>query len=368
VAVTSLGLVSCISHDVISSCAAERASLTRRTPLAATVPGDEGEEVPVVGAPIAGFTDGFLQSAAWLRMAPRCIEDLITYGKLPGKEDAAFWQGTTIAWLLPEIGEDARFGWPENDIPMLLDESLGKPFLAITGLPLKGPVTYFRFGAAGLHRAIAHAYTALTKIPRVLLLATESLVDGPSLSWLAGEERLKDGEHPTGMCPGEAAVALLLEEPRAARARAATSAVQILASTSVASPAPLDPVEPSADRFKQAPDWGRNLGQAIRDVLMASGTPLPFRGDFVLDLNGESWKAMIWGTAQTQLVDVVDFPSCPVRLPAVSFGDVGAASSLVGVCVAARAFARRYALGQRAVICSMSDCGEVSAVVVGAPG
>ncbi|NTX02420.1 hypothetical protein [Myxococcus sp. CA040A] len=90
-------------------------------------------------------------------------------------------------------------------------------------------------------------------------------------------------------------------------------------------------------------------------------------GDLISDLNGETWRAQAWGFVQVRLHDRLG-ERTRLLIPCTSLGDVGAASGAVGVCMATRAFARKYASGEHTVIVSSAEHGEVGAIRVTAPG
>jgi 3-oxoacyl-[acyl-carrier-protein] synthase-1 len=77
---------------------------------------------------------------------------------------------------------------------------------------------------------------------------------------------------------------------------------------------------------------------------------------------------MDWGHALVRLrKDLPAFQDVRAVYSAASFGDTGVASGALGVCMAARAFARRYAPAARALVLSSSDEGARAALSVGAP-
>jgi 3-oxoacyl-[acyl-carrier-protein] synthase-1 len=74
---------------------------------------------------------------------------------------------------------------------------------------------------------------------------------------------------------------------------------------------------------------------------------------------------MDWGHAVVRLRGQFDaFAEPVVWYPAASFGDVGAASGLAGVCVAARAWERQYAPAAGALVVAASDGGERAAIAL----
>ena len=86
----------------------------------------------------------------------------------------------------------------------------------------------------------------------------------------------------------------------------------------------------------------------------------------IADQNGEVYRANEWGHALVHLIQA--FPTTQnVRmwLPAIGFGDTGAASGGVAACQALRAFARNYHVENDAIVLSSSPWGERAAFVLG---
>jgi 3-oxoacyl-[acyl-carrier-protein] synthase-1 len=365
--ITGLGLVSCVGHDVITACAAQRAGLVRRAPVPDLVSIDEDDEeleAPVMGAPVTPLTDGFIQTGRWIQLALACLEDLQRTAGAP-EGDAAFWRDTALLWVVPPIDQE-RFGWPDEEVPGILEQSCGDLLRALTGLELKAPAdAFFPLGQTGAAAALARATELLVRreAERVAILSTDSWLDPQSAGALASQGRLRTPEVPVGLCPGEAAAAILLESREALRRREASAAAVVLGTAGRPAPRALDEEDPAASRTAMVPATGRRLAEAVREVLRGQ----PFSGDLILDLNGEEWRAHVWGHALTHLARELDLDRCRQVIPAVSWGDIGAASGPAGMCIAARAFSRGYAGGERALVCSVSDACDVSAILLGAP-
>ena len=368
--ITSLGMICCVGHNVAGACAAQRAGIVRRTPLNDYWTYDASElEIRVTGAPVKGLTDGFVQTGTWVRLALSCLEDLVRYGQLPPADDAAFWRDTGLLWVLPELSFE-RFGWPEEEIPKLLKQFCGQLLENLSRLPFQQPPScYFPAGNVGGALAAEQARQLLESgsLRRVIILAADSWLDRLSMNVLVGERRLKTGERAAGLCPGEAAACVLVESPTPAQARHAMAQSVLLGAAARPAPARLAPEDTTASRVQLAPAAATQLANAVAQVLDSAGLSQPFRGDILLDLNGENWKALVWGHAQTLLSNHVDLSRSKKIFPAISFGDIGAASGVAAVCVATRAFVRRYASTDHTLICSIADDCGTSAMLVGCP-
>ncbi|RYZ43793.1 MAG: hypothetical protein EOO71_02215 [Myxococcaceae bacterium] len=365
--ISSLGLVTAVGYDVISSAAALRAGIVRVRPIAGPAAYDDGEEAPLMGSPVWPLTEGFIQTAAWIRLAQLAVEDVIRFGQLPPPADA-FWGETGLVWALPELGEQ-RFGWPGPETAMALQRSCGDLLRRLTGLR-RGPVAdeFILGGHAATALGLQRASRLLSehRCARVLLIAVDSWLDAISLQWLSDDNRLHSAELPTGLRPGEAAACLLVEDATLAQRRNATVAAR-LAGVEVARPSTaLDPDDAPRWRMGAAPRMAVQLDATVRAAFGRLKPGATFSGDLVIDLNGESWRAHAWGHARVRLADALD--SIREVVPATSLGDVGAASGALGVCLAARSWARGYALTDHALVCSTSDSGVVGTIALGAPG
>ncbi|WP_164002338.1 hypothetical protein [Pyxidicoccus caerfyrddinensis] len=351
-------MLSSIGHDVVTACAALRAGIVRPAPVIGTdvLDLESGEMVPVMGHPVRGVTEGFLFLGLWMRMAERAIRDLLTYGQLPEPEQAGFWRTCELMVVTPTL-EPARF--PLLDEPVdsaFLKEDYAGTLLELTGLsiPLER-VHSFPAGHVGVATALEQAARIIEgdRAERCLIVAVDSYLEPDTLDWLASRHRLKHGGNPVGLMPGEAGIALLLEAPRAVEARRGhvDAWVQGIALADTGSP-----------RDARS---ARRDGIVLADTLASMSPTSPFRGDVVADLNGEEWRARELGGALARLGPGLS--DARLILPATSLGDVGAASGGVGVCLAARAFARGYARTNESIVMSLAETGRVAAIRLGHP-
>jgi len=356
-AVTGLGLVTSVGHGVVGTCTALRAGLAQPRPLAAfTVEDEPGEAIPVTGFPATPFADGFFQTGAWVRLASGAFDDLRDAAALPSRADAPFWQRTGLLALAPLIDEE-RFGWSLQAMPKALESFYLRPLVSLMDVPIQDDhARTLALGHCGLAAALQQADAMLTSraVDRVLVLAADSYVDPESLAWLARRHRLKSPQRQVGLMPGEAGAAILVERPVAARARGASSAVQVEAVA-------LGVLPEAGATLAQL---GRALAESVQRVLPAPATPPAFQGDLYLDLNGEAWKAQAWGHVQVMLAEQLDLPRCRILHIASSLGETGTASAPVSLAAAAWAFFRGHATGERALLSSLSDAGQVASVLL----
>ncbi|MFY2558735.1 hypothetical protein ACN469_13995 [Corallococcus terminator] len=360
-AVTSLGALTSVGSDVVTSCAAQRAGLSNPRPLDALMLAEAGDEPEgVIGHPIHPLTQGFFLLGLWVRIATVCVRDLIRYGKLPPGRQADFWERTGIIACAPWLGS-GRLPLSQEKGEELLVENYLRPVFELLELPVTPENLWVEeSGHCAVAQAIAQAGTLLSegRVDRVLVLGVDSYADRFSLEWLMETNALKTRSHPVGAMPGEAGACFLLESKRSVQARAAqVEALVGIPAVSLAS----DPER------RDASDVGRRLAEVLHAVSQATGGAQ--LGDLFLDLNGEEWRARAWGTALVCLSQPSKLGLVREIVPCTSFGETGAASAALGLCLAVRSRVRRYARGARSLICSMNERGDVSAFAVlsGAP-
>lgn len=360
-ALTGLGMVSSLGWGVVSSCAAIRAGLTRPRPLYDVhVPDSELlGPVPLVGHPIPELTDGFGPLGRWLQLALACVADMRETTHLPPTSDVRFWGQTGWLCVLPHL-DPARYLEVQDFGSDLMRSSWLERLGQLLGLNWpRQAVHCIHAGHAGTAAALqlAQQLLASRQAERLVLLALDSYLDETSLEWLLMHRRLKTPDHPVGLMPGEAGACLLVEHPHAAHQRGAPVLATIEA---VATD------NETGSRITGQPGTGEKLARTLEHVLPQAPSG-GFVGDLISDLNGEEWRARSWGSVQVRLRDRLG-ERTRLLLPASSLGDVGAASGAVGLCMATRAFARKYSVGGRAVIVSSAEHGEVGAIRVHAPG
>jgi 3-oxoacyl-[acyl-carrier-protein] synthase-1 len=358
--ISALGMTCCVGPSVVSAAAAVRAGLARRSPHAGFATYDEDElEAPLVVSAAWAPPGSFVHTGAWIRLADAAVRDLLGGA---GSEAGAFdFSRCSMIFLVPEIDPE-RFAWTDDD-PHKLKSSTAELLSRLCGVDFGRGIEVAALDRGGFAHALERARERIARdgAARILVVAADSWLDATSIAWLDGDSRLKSDESPTGLCPGEAGAAVLLE---AAGVEAPTGGAVVLDSAYLPNEEPVDADDLAPWRMREAPNTGRRLAEAIERVLRASGRGPAFRGDVYLDLNGEEWRAAAWGHAQTHLLSLVDFDRTRVHAPATSLGDVGAAAGVAGMCLAARSFARGYSLTGTALVAAVSERGSVGAALL----
>jgi 3-oxoacyl-[acyl-carrier-protein] synthase-1 len=106
---------------------------------------------------------------------------------------------------------------------------------------------------------------------------------------------------------------------------------------------------------------GLGLSRALARTLEVASPRAPFVGDLISDQNGENWRAGELSYARLRLTGRLG-EGLRLMLPAISLGDVGAATAGVAVCVAASALVRGYSASDRVLIAASSEGGQVGSV------
>jgi 3-oxoacyl-[acyl-carrier-protein] synthase-1 len=344
-AITGLGLVTTVGHDVVTACGALRCGMTRPWPVEYEVPADEGNANTLLTAhPLRGVTEGFQGIGRYLRMGGHALEDLLYDAGLKA-EGGRFWHGTGLyVGLTRTRNEEIDF------YDGILEESLAEELAEQTGLPIPEALRRVVFqGNAAALGALHEASLALEQgqLERAIIVGVDSLLESDTLQLLAAARRLKTNETPRGLMPGEAAGAFLVEPLAAARRRKA----RILCT--------VEAVAVGKEQVSRA-SGGRPAGVALSDVIARVVSPGAALGSIYGDLNGEDARAEEWGNTLVRLSGSHRLSTTAQRWPAASLGDTGAASGAIAVAAGAHALWRGYSGGQ-VLLWSSADTGEVAA-------
>lgn len=373
VVITGLGVQSSLG-GVTMACAASRAGITRLRELEDfPVLADDGSQENARGHPVLSVT-GFRGNARLLSLGWAALEDLLR--QQPGIRKLQP-DRTGLLLCLPSLKSRQV---PERTRTLHLqhfeDESLiippssspgGRDLCArLTQLGrLSVPEANWAdtcSGHAGLALMISFALESLRtyRLSQCLIGALDSLVEPAALEWLHGIRRLKLPDKPDGIIPGEAGVFILLERIDEAQRRGVDALATVTQATVAYEPHHLQSGRPSTAKAQ---------AQAFSQVLEMPHAPLPAEVWLLSDHNGETYRAHEWGCLLMRLGS--QFPSVRVNatwLPAISFGDTGAASMALSACMAVRAFTRGYHPAPTALLSSSSDTGLRGAVRIESRG
>jgi 3-oxoacyl-[acyl-carrier-protein] synthase-1 len=353
--VETMGMGSALGPHV-QACAAFRAGLDRMRGARDFhyFAGEENEklELRVAALPVATF--GFSGVGRLVAIACETFQDL-----RERLAPAAITRETPLFLALPdpldlgipvspelERNEERRMESLCRRVLSLTFENLGWPWPGGAWKAIPGGRTAF---ARALQAA--GAYLAGRPGGSCVVAALDSLLDPQLLEPLLQQRRLKTEDNPVGIIPGEAGVALLLR------------AADRLPAADLRSRALIRGVSLTAPPDEDMPPDGRALAACVRALLPSQELEAePF---WVSDHTGEEERALEWGNLQVLLRgEPPHWGTFDAWFPVMGFGDTGAVSGGVGLCLAARALERGYAPARSILVLSAAEDGGRSAILL----
>jgi 3-oxoacyl-[acyl-carrier-protein] synthase-1 len=368
--ITGIGMASALGPQAKAACAAARAGIMRAAPLEGIEVLDEptGELIPVAGFEAFGCT-GFVGLGRLARLGELALRDLMNNAGM--EADNMDRLGCALAlpggyyWRTAHLQELT----PLNDLPAAAEDivdveakkrnrkitsSIFQRLSKLAGVPLQPEKSLVVLGEQSAFGQALHAgcdMLASRAYTQVLVGGIGSFVNIQELEAVSALGLLKNTASPIGMMPGEAAAFLLLERRDLAQERKATIHATIGASPSLQKAA--------NHRFDDQPITGKDLAEVVSTTAQsASRTP----GLLIGNLNGDYYRSQEWGHALVRLPE--DLREARQLFPAESFGEVGAAFGGVAACMAIRAFLRKYALTDTALVWASGDDGGKSAFLL----
>ncbi len=188
----------------------------------------------------------------------------------------------------------------------------------------------------------------------VLIGGVDSYLEAETLEWLESTEQLKSERHRWGFVPGEAASSCLLSSARRSnRTGRPPPLAQVLAVATREEP----------NRIKtDTVCVGEGLARALGSVLQEYG-PETRIDQIIGDLNSERYRSAEYGFASIRVRDSLG-NAARIKAPADCWGDVGAASGPLFLCMAVASARRGYAPGPLALVWASSECGKRSAALL----
>jgi len=370
--VTGWGMASSLGLDVVTSCAAARASIRRASEIADLVlPSEEdGKDVLPIGHPAALLTHGFEGYARLVRLLQAGLRDLVVQAWPNEKEPLP---GTTLYLSLPHPQRVySRLDLITNQERRRVIESEGKaddrpPIAATAASLISRAATLLRWksvprlafvttaGRTGVTEALKAAMRDLATAPegsRAIVGGVDSLLDSRTLEWLNETGQLKHANNPVGVEPGEAAGFLVVE--RADGVDRSTKKLRARLSAAV-----------HVDADSASSTSGDCLSAAILAAHEAAGGAMPRW--LLSDHDGTPGSALEMGGMSVRLTEKWQGVRPHFIYPTLAFGDVGAAMGAVASCLAIAAWDRGWAPEPSAIITSGNGQGCRAAHVLLAP-
>jgi len=384
VCITGVGMVSSLGFDVANSCAAARAGIARSSELKVlNFIGDGlwGEE-PVMGHAVSAISNGFVGLGKVLQLGRCALKNILRSREISSSE----WCRTGIYInLSDQFFEDAYSISEREAIEELVmayaadeDSELGEDDMESCPLPstiwreqcrgliprlMKSleisvpPVNqqvYFG-GHTGIINAIqdARENMRLDKIERCVIGGIDCCIEPRFLFAAAANGVLRTSLNPLGFVPGEAAGFFLLEKLEQAQSRRVDIAC-FLGNDAI-----------GREKFNRLSDnflKGIALYQTIESTLSTLANPAQELGLIIGDLNGDEYRAQDWGYALVRLHNKYKIGELPLWLPAVAFGETGAATGALAICMGIRALERKYAPESAILVWLSSDSGSKATI------
>ncbi|MFP2924794.1 TIGR02270 family protein [Pyxidicoccus sp. 3LG] len=360
--VTGLGMVSAIGDGVVTSCAASRAGLVRISPLEDVQVWDSADQQlePSRGHRIPWVTEGFSGLGRLAALATQALVELRGEFRFDQKARYALYLSAPSDFYRLRLEEMDELPHRHAQRRAEYQWRLLSTVLAAASLPISPRVQPLVFGELGLLQSLQDATRQLDAglVDACIIGGVDSLVEPQVVDALDALGLLKTPDNPVGLLPGEAAAFLLIERGEGALRRGAHP-LAVLEASSVQS-------EPF-HRLSRAPALGMALAQCIRDTLLR----LPDRGEqtrlAIASLNGDANRASDWGHAQVRLQADKLLNHTTEWYPAASFGEIGAATGPVGVCMAVRGIQRGYTPEGNALLWVSGDDGSRGSLIVSRP-
>ena len=329
VAILSIGLVTPVGLTVPAACAAIRAGLTNPTETRFMT--SSGEWITGHQVPLEKQWGGRTRLA---KMAALAIRECLT--ALPSQD----WADIPLVLCVAESGRPGRLDGLEDRLPEEIQEELGARFAGQTFVVPHGRVSLF---AALMH---ARELMASSSTPRVLIVSTDSLLSGPTLSSYDRNRRLLGAANSNGFQPGEGAGAILIG-PRT-RGQLMCTGVGV-----GVEPAHIDSGQPLRSD---------GLVQAIKAALLDAGSPADSLDFRITDIAGEQYYFKEASLALSRLLRTRK-EEFDIWNPAESIGESGAMAGAAMIAIADAACRKGYAPGTHILLHAANDDGKRGAAI-----
>ncbi|VAW85137.1 3-oxoacyl-[ACP] synthase [hydrothermal vent metagenome] len=331
IAILNSGLVTSVGMTTDSSCAAIRVGISNAQETRFI--GADGEWVMghkvTLEQPLQGMTK-------LVKMAVMAIRESLA--EVPKNQ----WKTIPLLLCVAERERPGRLEFLDDQLFNKVQQELKVEFA-----PGSSVIPYGRVSVAmALQQARQFIYS--DEIPLVLIVASDSLLNWPTLSVYVNDDRLLSNDNSNGFIPGEAGAAILVSKPDT------TSQLCCLGIGVATEKAHIDSEEPlRADGLTNA--IAAALADASREM-----HELDFR---ICDVSGEQYyfKEAALALSRSLRRSKEDFD---IWHPADCIGEVGAAAGVVMLIVANVACSKAYSKGINILAHMASDPGLRVAIVL----
>jgi len=367
-AVTGVGMVSPLGIGLAGACAAARAGINRAAELDfKVVNSEDNQPEAVTGCEIPHLTKGFEGIGRILRITQTAFVDLVGGGGLskikPNKCGMLIVMPDPLRCNMTFIDKDVEYSNPYLPAPFELETVIGWIYELCKGLNFeieRGNIEILLAWHTGFFMALAKGIERLNsrEWDSFIVGSIDSMVGSETLQWLLDHNRLKCGDNPSGLQPSEAGVFMVIQrQSDTIRQQTAIHAIINGFTTGY---------EPD-HFFTRKVSTGKGLSETASSLIkkLKGSVRSPW---IVSDINGEAHRSNELGYTLVRLAS--EFPGLKgseILYPAISFGDTGAASVAVGICMTIRAFERNYAPSNEVFVFSSADNGDRSAMCITKP-
>lgn len=364
VIISGLGVHSSLG-GILDASAAFRCGLSRARELHDWPYFDEDtlHEQLLVGHTAAGMSDGFQGIGRYIKMACNALEDMKRCSDLINLDPNRL--GLFLVFSKNDFVERNSVDFKKNI------ELFQSRLFELSGIRFnKTNIQAYFEGRIGIVSAFRDALDLLEQgnIDHCLIGALDTLLDAQRLYGLIATNRIKTIDNPNGLMPGEAACFILVEHISRFKDRGGIPEIiidsppgmiyhEIAASDKI----PGDSEGAAGDQEvddSRLITTGEALNKALVREMERANAEQNLKGTIYCDLNGENSRATEFGNALVRILPNYNLDDWKFEIPALSFGDTGAASGLLAACLAARALSKGYCFGDKSIITISSDQGE----------
>jgi 3-oxoacyl-[acyl-carrier-protein] synthase-1 len=365
IVITGLGMISSIGYDVITSCASARAGITRPTELPNfNIYSEEAwADVPLIGHAITGLTEGFEGIGKVVRLGSLALSDLLTYANITAFDfsNTGFLLNLSSQYYMDLYEKEENEEITNSELKTepsdlqarkeILRQTLIQTITELNDMKIvpKNQLVYFK-DHAGIITAIQDASRQLIHggLEMCIVGGIDSYIETDVLTAAMHFGLVKTEEHSNGFVPGEAASFILIETYDTAMARRARIE-GILEAPATANE--------SSHRLSGESSIGLGLTEAMSTTMEGIADKSKTPGLLIGNLNGDAFRATEWGYTLVRLSAKYGLGDQPQWYPAASFGETGASTGALGICMGVRAFVRNYSRTDSILLWLSSDNG-----------